>query len=124
MAIAKAILLSQFVYFLQILDVQSNDICKKIEFLLQKYIKGKSTRNWVSAEAINTSHSLGGLGFFNIKKFTQALKSSFVMTYMRKTDDHWCDRIDQSLKLTPDSRHQILDWGDLKFTGIIKEKLI
>ena len=66
-AIAKAILLSQFVYFLQILDVHNNDICKRIEDLLQNYIKGKSTRNWVSAKAINTSHSLGGLGFFNFK---------------------------------------------------------
>ena len=123
-AIAKAILLSQFVYFLQILDVHGNDICERIEHLLQGYIKGKSTRNWVSSNEINTSHSLGGLGFFNIKKFTHALNASFVLRYVRKTDDHWCDKIDQSLKLTPETRHRILDWGDLKFTGLIKEKLI
>ena len=85
------------------MDVHGNNICKRIEILLQKYIKGNSTINWVSAEAINTSNSLGGLDFFNIKKFTQALKSSFVLRYIRKTDDHWCDKIDQSLKLTPDT---------------------
>jgi hypothetical protein len=72
-AIAKAILLSQFVYFLQILDIHGNNICERIETLLQDYIKGKSTRNCVSSKEISTSHSLGGLGFFNIKKFTQAL---------------------------------------------------
>ena len=77
----------------------------------------------MSADVINTSHSLGGLGLFNIKIFTQALKSSYVMRYVRKTDDHWCDRIDQSLKLTPDTRHRILDWGDLKFTRIIKKNV-
>ena len=73
-----------------------------LEELLQTYIKGKSKRNWVSAKAINTGNSMGGLGFF--KKFTQALKSSFVMRYVRKADDHWCDRVDQSLKLTPDTK--------------------
>ena len=102
-AIAKAILQSKFVYFLQILDVHNNDLFKKIEDLLQSYIKGKSPRNWVSADASNTSHSMGGLGFFNIIKFTQALNSSFVMRYVRKTDDNWCDQVDQSLKLKPDT---------------------
>ena len=99
-AIAKAILLSQFVYFLQILNVHNNDIFKRIEDLLHKYILGKNTKKWVSAKAINTSRFLGGLGFFNIMKFTQALKSSFVMRYIRKTDDHWCDLVDSSQHLS------------------------
>ena len=32
------------------------------------------------------------------------------MRYVRKADGHWCDRVDQSLKLTPNTRHRILDW--------------
>ena len=44
-AIAKAILLSQFVYFLQILDIHNNDICfcQRMEDLLLNYFRGKTT---------------------------------------------------------------------------------
>ena len=56
-AISKAILLSQFIYFLQVLDVDKTDICEKIEKTLHNFIKGKTKRNWISADMINTPKS-------------------------------------------------------------------
>ena len=43
-AIAKAILLSQFVYFLQVLDVEESTISERIEKTLHNFIKGKTKR--------------------------------------------------------------------------------
>ena len=123
-AISKAILLSQFIYFLQVLDVDKTDICEKIEKTLHNFIKGKTKRNWISADMINTPKSKGGLGLFNIRKFTMSLKAAFILRYVRGTEDHWCDRIDQALELDRDNRKEILSWGDLRFEKIIKEKLV
>ena len=113
-AISKAILLSQFMYFLQVLDVDSTDICDRIEKTLHSFIKGKTKRNWISAEMINTPRSKGGLGLFNIKKFTMSLKAAFIMRYVRGTDDHWCDKVDLSLGTTKENRKE----------NIIKERMI
>ena len=73
---------------------------------------------------INTPRSKGGLGLFNIKKFTMSLKAAFILRYVRGTDDHWCDKVDLSLGTTKENRKEILAWGDLRFENIIKERLI
>ena len=63
---------------------------------------------------INTSHSLRGLGFFDNGKFTQALKASFVMRYIRKTDENLCKLVDRSFDLTLDTRHRIFKFNPIK----------
>jgi len=73
---------------------------------------------------INTPRSKGGLGLFNIKKFTVSLKAAFILIYVRGTEDHWCDRIDLSFGINKENRKEILAWGDLRFENIIKERLI
>ena len=67
-AIAKAILLSQFVYFLQVLDVEESTICERIEKTLHNFIKGKTSRNWLAADLINTPKSKGWTGFFQYQE--------------------------------------------------------
>ena len=73
---------------------------------------------------INTPKSKGGLGLFNIRKFTMSLKAAFILRYVRGTEDHWCDRIDQALELDTINRKDVLSWGDMRFDKIIKEKLV
>ena len=68
--------------------------------------------------------SKGGLGFFNIRKFTMAIKSAFILRYVKGTNDHWCDKTDQILGVTPEGRSEIMCWGDLRFNRIIDLKLI
>ena len=75
-------------------------------------------------DLINTPKSKGGLGFFNIRKFTMAIKSAFILRYVKGTNDHWCDKVDQVLGVTPKNRSGIMCWGDLRFDRIINLKLI
>ena len=110
-AIAKAILLSQFVYFLQILDIEKGKICKRIQKMLNDYIKGKTSRHWISEAQTTTPAHKGGQGFFCITKFTEALKIAFVTRYARGTDDQWCDLMDLTLHITPETRLELHDWG-------------
>ena len=73
---------------------------------------------------INTPKARGGLGLFSIRKFTMSLKAALILRYVRGTEDHWCDRIDQALELDKTNRNEVLVWGDLGFDKIIKEKLV
>ena len=112
--IAKALLLSQLVYYMQVLDLSENFLNKTQEILLQ-YIKGKTKRNWLSKNLIITPKAKGGLSFFNIIDFYYAQKCTTLRRYAKDvTDDLWCDLLDQTLSLTPATRKCILEWGDIR----------
>ena len=112
--IAKALLLSQLVYYMQVLDLSENFLNRTQEILFQ-YIKGKTKRNWLSKNLIITPKAKGGLGFFNIIDFYYAQKCTTLRRYAKDvTDDLWCDLLDQTLSLTPPTRKYILEWGDIR----------
>ena len=111
-AIAKSVLLSQLVYPMQTLDLE-DDMLERIEKKLYNFIKGPTKRNWLSRDFICTPTSRGGLGFFNIRDFYFAQKLTLIRRYAKdKTDDLWCDQLDSILKISPEQRHTILEWGD------------
>ena len=60
-AIAKAILLLQFVYLLTTLNTNTTAICNQVQKLLNKYILGETNRHWMGEVYIYTKKSLGGL---------------------------------------------------------------
>ena len=112
--IAKALLLSQLVYHMQVLDLSENFLARTEEILF-KYIKGKTKRNWLSKNIITTPKAKGGLGFFNIIDFYYAQKCTTLRRYAKEvTDDLWCDLLDQCLSFTPATRMNIFKWGDLR----------
>ena len=53
-----------------------------------------------------------------------AIKSAFILRYVKGKNDHWCDKTDQVLGVTPENRSDIMCWGDLRFNRIIDLKLI
>ena len=63
--IAKTLLLSQLVYYMQVLDLIENFL-ERVQEVLFNYIKGKTKRNWLSKDLITTPKAKGGLGFFKI----------------------------------------------------------
>ena len=73
-AIAKSILLSQFVYLLTILDTNTTSICNQEQKLLNKYILGDTNRHRMGEDYIYTKKSQGGLRFININNFVRGLK--------------------------------------------------
>jgi hypothetical protein len=70
LAVPKAILLSQFVYFLQVQDTEENEICKRIQELLIDNLRGKTSSKWIAVDILTTSQNQG---FFCITKFKQAI---------------------------------------------------
>ena len=112
--IAKTLLLSQLVYYMQVLDLSENFL-ERVQEVLFNYIKGKTKRNWLSKDLITTPKAKGGLGFFKITDFYYAQKCTTLRRYAKEvTDDLWCDLLDQCLSLTPATRVNILQWGDLR----------
>ena len=113
-AIAKSLLLSQLVYFMQVLDFTQENL-DELESLLYDYIKGKTKRNWLSKEQIRTPKNKGGIGFFDITKFYYAQKCTLIRRYAKdQTEDVWCDVLDHTLALSKETRGYILEWGDLR----------
>ena len=98
--IAKSLLLSQLVYYMQVLDMSENFI-ERVQQVLFNYIKGKTKMNWLSKDIITTPKVKGGLGFFKITDFYYAQKCTTLRRYAKDvTDDIWCDLLDQCLSLT------------------------
>ena len=118
--IAKALLLSQLVYYMQVLDLSENFLMRTEEILF-RYIKGKTKRNWLSRDIIITPKMKGGLGFFKIIDFYYAQKCTTLRRYAKEvTDDLWCDMLDHCLSLTPATRANIFKWGDLRLLEAAK----
>ena len=118
--IAKALLLSQLVYYMQVLDLSENFLMRTEEILF-RYIKGKTKRNWLSRDIIITPKIKGGLGFFKIIDFYYAQKCTTLRRYAKEvTDDLWCDMLDHCLSLTPATRTDIFKWGDLRLLEAAK----
>ena len=102
-AIAKSLLLSQLVYFMQVLDFTQENL-DELESLLYDYIKGKTKRNWLSKEQIRTPKNKGGIRYARYAK--------------DQTDDVWCDILDNTHGLSKETRERILEWGDLRLEKI------
>ena len=59
-----------------------------------------------------------------VDHFFQALKCSWIKRYVvNAVDDHWGDLLDIHLKLTPDTREDLLLWGSEKLNSIISKKI-
>ena len=56
-----------------------------------------------------------------LESFMKVIKVSWIKRYsVDRIDDHWADMIDTFLKITPDTRHTIHDFGTERFNKIIK----
>ena len=56
--------------------------------------------------------------------FTKAIKVSWIRRYaILNTQDHWADILDQHLGLTPNTRHEIMKFGQERFNKTIKLNL-
>ena len=53
-AIAKALLLSLFIYLLKMLDTTTSSICERIQTLLNGFILGDTKRKWMVEDYIYT----------------------------------------------------------------------
>ena len=67
-------------------------------------------RNWIGKDLLYTSKAKGGLGFFQLTDFIDAIKITWVRRYGLGTSDHWCDLIDQSLNLNEWNRKMFGKW--------------
>ena len=70
-SIAKARLLSQYVYCFTCIDTSENMI-KKIQAQLDNF---DTRRNWISEDLLYTSKDRGGLGFFTLTDFAMNERS-------------------------------------------------
>ena len=52
------------------------------------------------------------------------IKSAFILRYVKGIDDRWCYKIYQVLDLNPESRNDIMAWGDIKFNYVINLRLV
>jgi hypothetical protein len=73
---------------------------KKIQEQLDNFIRGNTKRNWTSEDFIYTSKDKGGLGFFKLTYFIDAIKITWIRRYGMGTKDHWCDLMDYQLNLS------------------------
>ena len=53
-----------------------------------------------------------------------AIKSAFILRYVKGTNDHCCDKVDHVLGVNPENRSEIMCWGDIRYDTIINLKLI
>ena len=72
---------------------------KKIQNQLDNYIRGNSKRIWIKEDLLYTSKEKGGIGFFNLTKFIDAIRITWIRRYGKGTSDHWCDILDNKLGL-------------------------
>ena len=59
-SIAKALILSQYVYCFTCIDATENMV-KKIQEQHENFIRGDTKRNWISEDFLYTSKDKGGL---------------------------------------------------------------
>ena len=84
-SIAKALLLSQYVYCFTCIDI-SEAMTKKIQNQLDNYIRGNSKRIWIKEDLLYTNKEKGGIGFFNLTKFIDAIRITWIRRYGKGTD--------------------------------------
>ena len=97
-SIAKALILSQYVYCFTCIDATENMV-KKIQDQLENFIRGDTKHNWISEDFLYTSKDKGGLGFFKLTDFIDAIKITWIRRYGMGTKDHWFDILDYQLNL-------------------------
>ena len=64
-SIAKALLLSQYVYCFTCIDT-TDTMIKKIQQQLDNFIRGNTKRKWLKEDLLYTSKEKGGIGFFKL----------------------------------------------------------
>ena len=128
--ITKSLLLSQYTYIASVLDMPVK-MFEKIQSNLNAFIftnKVNKVENnfqpWVNKDVLYREKSEGGFGMIRVDHFFQALKCSWIKRYVvNAVDDHWGDMLDLHLKLTPDTREDLLLWGAEKLNSIISKKI-
>ena len=84
----------------------------------------REKKYWISKDLLYTPTSQGGFGIKNLHNFTEVIKCSWVKRYcIDKLDAHWADMLDTFLKLTPDTRHTITQFGPERCNTIINEHI-
>ena len=64
---------------------------------------------WVSKYVLFREKNEGGFDMIRVDHFFQALKCSWIKTYVvNQVDDHWGDLLDLHLNLTQDTREDLL----------------
>ena len=121
-SIAKALILSQYVYCFTCIDATENMV-KKIQEQHENFIRGDTKRNWISEDFLYTSKDKRGLWFFKLTDFIDAIKITWIRRYGMGTKDHWCDLMDFQLNLTEWNRKKVWRMGDLCFQNLIDAKL-
>ena len=74
---------------------------------------------WISEDFLYTGKDKGRL-----TDFIDAIKITWIRRYVKGTKDHWCDIMDQSLKLNEWNRKKIWRMGYQCFQGLIDAKLL
>ena len=74
-------------------------------------------------DLLYTSKDKGGLEFFKLTDFIDAIKITWVRRYGMGTKDHWCDLMDYQLNLTEWNRKKVWRMGDQCFQKLIDAKL-
>ena len=96
---------------------------KKIENQLNSYINGNSKRVWIKEDLFYTSKEKGGIGFFNLAKFIDAIRITWIRRYGSGTSDHCYDILDSKLGLNEWNRKKVWKMGDVCFEEVGKMKL-
>ena len=123
--ISKVKLVSQITYIATVLDTH-NTLLDEIQELINNFVMGIKAENkhWISKDLLYTPTSKGGFGLIRLNDFTKAIKCSWVKRYcIDKLDDHWADKLDTILNLTPDTRYQITQYGPERFNSIINQQI-
>ena len=105
-SIAKALLLIQYVYFFTCIDA-TDSMIKKIQQQLDNFIRGNTRRKWMKEDLLYTSKEKGGIGFFKLTEFIDAIKITWIRRYGMGTSDHWCDIIDNKIGLNEWNRKNV-----------------
>ena len=92
---------------------------KEIQVQLNSFIRGDTKRNWISDDLLYTSKDKGGLGFFNLPDFIDAIKITWIQRNGMGTKDHWCDFMDFQLNLAEWDRKKVWRMGDLCFKNLM-----
>lgn len=121
-AVAKALLLSQYVYSFTCIDISKNMI-KDIQNQLDNFIRGETKRKWISEDLMYTPKEKGGIGFFKLEDFISGLKITWMRRYGKGTSDHWANLLDAKLGLTEWTRKKAWKMGDIHINDLATCKL-
>ena len=78
--------------------------------------------NGINQGILYAPKSEGGFNFIDVRSFFKSLKISWIKRYATdRFDDHWADIIDRELQLSRGRRTQILRWGTVALTFMIKK---